>query len=136
MKKTLLTLLSVSAAVVALSACAPAVQCDSVTMQVERVFWHEHVRYSFVVKNADGSLETVTPSIGNYNLPATVKLHTGVPPDEPMRVELSQCVKSEQDSKWVYYGKADIYLHAIEDMNGGDWNHGKHGRGSTVPIGR
>ena len=28
----------------------------------------------------------------------------------------------------------NIHIHSLEDLNGAGWNHGKFGKGNTVPI--
>lgn len=129
MKGSFRSFQSLSALVIVLLAGCSEYPCESKNIQVERVFWHEGSRYSFVVKNSDGSMQMQTE-----NSVYGVKIYQDVPVGESMRVELSQCYMYDAKKSYRHYRRADIHLRSIEDLNGADWNHGKHGRGSTTPL--
>lgn len=95
-------------------------------IEIERVFMNEPGVYSFMYK-ADGQL--VLRGGDSY----TRWLYTlidDVPPDKPMWVKIEEWDRFIDPNFFKY----EIHIHAASDVEGGGWNHGKHGQGTTVVV--
>ncbi len=91
--------------------------------QVERVFMNEPGVYSFMYRDS-GQLKVFGgTSWYQYNV------YEDVLPGKPM------WVKTEQ---WTVEGnptvKYEIHVHFVGDIEGGGWNHGKNGSGTTTVV--
>jgi len=98
-------------------------------LNVERVYWHEGCFYSFTVP--------IENSVGFHNVSAprglcdrdNVSIIPDVPTGEKMWVHY--VIEKRVDT---YLDKLEIHVHAVTDINGGGWNHGKLGTGQTTVI--
>lgn len=90
-----------------------------------RLFYHEHKRYS--VFKMDETTKALTLVEIDRNGFWDIKIVCDVPEFESMWYET---VKNKGDS----WSTAVIHIHGPEDINGSDWNHGKHGRGQTTVV--
>lgn len=89
------------------------------------VYWHEYSRYSVALE--------VDNQIVMHQLPTSrnIQVIKGLPPEENMRYEchITYKVWDTVDTEWCV-----IYIHNIDSIQTGDWNHGKFGRGDTKRI--
>jgi len=113
--------------------------------EVDRVLMHEPHRYTFLVQRDDNTVGqiviSVPPQADSY---PDVTIRTDAPADGKMWVEFN-CVdgtmfvdtcpdpKNFMTSR-VYANSMTIHIHRIDEISGGGWDHGKHGRGQTNVI--
>ncbi len=118
----------------------------NVVSKVARVFMHEPHRFTFLVKNDNGSLGQLTVDSANIEIiPDVIEVL-------PMWVVYT-CA-SRYDRQTQNYAKiwnckplpsnfshwrtspaiVKIHIHSAEEINGADWNHGKFGRGQTIAV--
>ena len=101
---------------------------EIIVKNVKRVFMHDPGRYSVLVQDP-GSLEYKplnVPGWGSASNCHSIRIFGDVP---------------ESDSIWLrfhYIGEAgdlqrelEIHIRSEKDIEGGGWDHGKHGRGQT-----
>lgn len=95
---------------------------------VARVFLHEAGLISFFVKNKNTQeLQHVFIST-NSCFGDDIKFFADVPKDKSMWVK-----------KYFYSGgdfafRIDVHIHDSSDVDGGSWDHGKHGSGKTNVV--
>ena len=91
---------------------------------IVRVFMHTETYYSALRDVGTPVLEKWRFSTGHADL---IRIMTNAKPNESM---------------WIYYKKnshytyqtVDIHIHTPSEIEGGGWNHGKHGSGQTNVI--
>ena len=93
---------------------------------VVRVFMHEPGNYSFLVEDKK-SEKLVLMSYYTYNQ-EEVDLVTDVPANQKMWATVSWEKRGDGS---IFFKEIVIHLHSANDVEGGAWNHGKHGRGTT-----
>ena len=98
---------------------------------VMRIFMHERDYFSFMIEKDNPEIEIVT-----YRA-LDVRIIRDVPRDKKGWLDLEKC-RGALDS-WP--GRADlsckkmeIHIHSEKEVEGGEWNHGKGGRGVTQVI--
>lgn len=62
--------------------------------------------------------------------PKEIVVKTDVAPSEPMWIRW----EAVKENNFIKYHYVEIHIHSITDINGADWNHGKHGHGKTQVI--
>ncbi len=101
---------------------------------VVRVFWHELSSYSILVKNGNELKTIPLPSRQcaaiNGLRGEGVRIFADVPRDADMWVTV------DIPSGETCFLALTIHVHSELDINGGGWNHGKHGSGQTTVIGK
>jgi hypothetical protein len=92
---------------------------------VERIFMHEPEIYSFFIRER-GTVELKTLRVRVLN-PERLKIFTDVQPGESCWINLGDTWNSHALS-------LDIHIDAPTRVEGAGWNHGKFGKGQTIPI--
>lgn len=104
---------------------------------VERVLMHEPGYYSLLVNQGD---KLITRSFGRYGSPS-VKLIPDVNPGQKMWAEIIATRISRScflapiwkcEEIWRY--RVNVHVTNSQVVEGASWDHGKFGRGKTIPI--
>ncbi|MDP3792528.1 MAG: hypothetical protein Q8Q89_02245 [bacterium] len=114
---------------------------STVVSGITRILMHETNSFTFLVERAD------THKVGQLRIYASkTTLFSDLKEDEPIRVEYRcrsssrneyyQCKSIPADfSIWsTHPAELTIHLHSTKEVDGGGWNHGKFGQGSTTVI--
>lgn len=112
-----------------LSACAgPKPQPTSERIEnIQRVFYHEHSRYTLMVVDP----ETKQATMRTFN---NVVLFFDVSDGEPMWALYKVTDASWDITTWIPIYQLKIHMTSPSAVEGGAWNHGKFGSGSTEVI--
>jgi len=108
--------------------CADKPGEEIIVRNIVRVFWHEYNRYS-VMTREPGSREIKTVNFARYA--RKVVIIADVRPYESMWARVIP-IKGKDLDYWVEL--VEIHIRTEKDVEGGGWNHGKHGSGSTHVI--
>lgn len=100
--------------------CAEGPPKTATFKNVERIFMHEKNHYSWLYRDGDELKHELFHTC--YNCPG-FKIIDDVPDGEPMWVQTTT------EGDWM--SSAEIHVHSVENIDGGNWKRGKHGRGST-----
>lgn len=97
-------------------------------IEVIRIFMHEPTRYSFIIRD-NSSRELKIKTVDMNGRREGIKIYADVATTENM---------------WIrHYGQneflspiefLEIHIHGVYEIEGGGWNHGKFGRGTTTVI--
>jgi hypothetical protein len=101
---------------------------EVVIRDVVQVNWHEQTRYTFWVQKA-GSSEIDRITIDFNDEPRRL---ADVPPFEKNWVKYT--AHYVRGMNGAICNKGEIHLHNVKDIQGGGWDHGKFGRGTTSVI--
>jgi len=116
--------------------CSDQVVEEKVYSNVARVFWHEGNRYSVFIELEEGVYDRVSFSgrlcSKTRGVVEGVTIVSDVPPGELMWVR--EKTLDDSRNRGVCLIGLEIHLHDIQDLEGGSWDHGKFGRGSTVSL--
>ncbi|MDO8600308.1 MAG: hypothetical protein Q7R73_01645 [bacterium] len=126
-KRTLTTLLAALCISTFVAGCVADDKFDYKIENVVRIFMHEPGHYTFFIKNekTPGELEIKTIGV-DRNL---VKIFTDLLPSKnPWVRHYTGC------SPYPSWGCLEIHIRNPQDVQGGGWNHGKFGRGTTVVV--
>jgi len=98
----------------------------------EALYYHEKNTYSVLVRNEQGSLETIfIPNYQGDQMP--VEIIDDVGENEPMWYEYdfyaADNVVKKDSTHFVR-----IHIRGADDINGAGWDHGKFGKGQTIRI--
>ena len=96
---------------------------------VVRVFWHENTRYSIQIKQ-NGSKDISVVTFENVDV---VKLTADVPENEIMYVR-AVGKRNLFGLGFKQYDLLEIHIHSEKNIEGGGWNHGKQGSGTTNVV--
>lgn len=116
-----------------IAGCSFGQMTDERIDDVARVFWHEGHRYSILVETGDNTYRTV--SLPHYPCAwgtGAVSVVSDVPTNEKMWVELR--VERGSNFSADCFEKIAIHVHSPKEVEGGGWNHGKFGTGTTSVI--
>jgi len=92
---------------------------------VEKVFVHEPGRYSILVR-CEKDKELVPVIFSRY---INYRLFDDVPFEEPM-----WAIFTEYTIRSAKTSDLEIHIHSLKDLNGGGWDHGKEGKGTTNTV--
>lgn len=95
---------------------------------IERVFYHDRGRYSFLVRQDDGTLRTVkilNPKTG-YSISANPSIIDDVSSCGIMKAEWW----GDENFTWRY----EIHIKSISCIEGGDYDNGKFGKEHTSVL--
>ena len=117
----------------------------TVVSGITRVFMHEPGRFTFIVQHAEADTLTKLGQLRIQVYRNYVTMLEDLKDDEPIRIEYScgtrhnnprQCKPIPVGfSNWnLHASQLTIHLHSAQELDGGGWNHGKHGRGQTVVV--
>lgn len=93
---------------------------------VVRVFMHEPDLYTFGVQNPESS-EVRMITMKCYD---GVKIFTDVPADKRMWVEVFRTGNGWESNRY----RIEIHVYSEKNIEGGGWDHGKFGKGTTQVI--
>jgi len=85
--------------------------------------------YSINYKGVNNKMETIVFS-PNHNLNAEVFIDA--PADKHIWVDFERATNIRGEVALT--GQAKIHVHSLDEVQGGNWNHGKGGRGQNVVI--
>jgi hypothetical protein len=111
---------------ITIMACCPSLDPSIKHIYVDRVFMNENTRYTFItIENGEAIVMEKST-----HCPSKIHLYTDVPKGERMYIEY--CNKCSGGSEILK--QLDIHIHNLDEIQGGEWNHGKFGRGKTQVI--
>lgn len=93
---------------------------------IDRVFMHSGRKASFFSQKEDGSIDH---TFLEPTMHGTLKYFADVPRGEKMWAK-ETIVRGNMST--TYY--VDIHLHSVDEVDGGEWNHGKHGSGTVSVV--
>jgi hypothetical protein len=103
----------------------PPKEFGTTRLVVERIFMHEPEDYSFFIREP-GTTELKTLKVRVLS-PERLKIFEDVRTGEPCWINLGDTWNNHSLS-------LDIHIDSPTRVEGAGWNHGKFGRGQTVPI--
>ncbi len=106
--------------------CSEPTTKEVVYKDIDRVFMHSWNRVSFFKQNEDGSITHKFLYSYGYG---KIKYLADVPKDEKMWAK-ETIIEGSMD-KEIH---VEIHLHSVDEVDGGEWNHGKHGSGTVNVI--
>ena len=91
----------------------------------DAVYFHEHGRYSVMVKDGKNVKNVTFPRNGVKTF-----VTEGVPEGSNLWFE----VQYTENGCGNRRGYVNIHIHSIDDLNTAGWNHGKFGKGQTHRV--
>ena len=100
-------------------------------IMIEKVLYHEHSKYSVLVKNGK-NLNVLGIPTGQLvqDLDRREKMYIERPYSEYRGFRTGKIYRSYPDSRAVWY----IHIHDPDEIGAGGWDHGKFGKGQTTVI--
>ena len=99
---------------------------EVVYKDIDRVFIHSGNRVSFFKEKEDGSIQH---EFLNSRAFGDIKYFSDVPKEQKMWAKEKTVEDSMVTSCYV-----EINLHSVDEVDGGEWNHGKHGSGTVNVV--
>lgn len=97
---------------------------------VVRILMHESHKYTIMYRG-ESDKEIKSKII----MSSDIRLFEDVPDDQDNWVAFTPIVQRGMNtSDFVNSRQVEIHIHSAENIKGGEWNHGKFGKGQTVVI--
>lgn len=106
--------------------CGKPTVTENVYTDVSRVFMHSWNTVSFFKQNPDGSIEH---KFLRSHLRGNIRYFADVPKEEKMWAKETVVEGSLETDIYV-----EIHLHSIDEVDGGEWDHGKQGSGTVSVV--
>lgn len=106
--------------------CGEPTTTEVVYKDIDRVFMHSWDRVSFFRQNSNGSIEHKFL----YSYPCGgIKYFSDVPKEEKIWAK-ETTVEGSMDTGI----SIEVHLHSVDEVYGGEWNHGKQGSGTVSVV--
>jgi hypothetical protein len=109
-----------------ISGCGQTTTKEVVYKDIDRVFMHSWNTVSFFKENEDGSIQHKFLRSQDFG---SIKYFSDVPKDEKMWAKETTVEHSMSTDTDV-----EIHLHSVDEVDGGEWNHGKQGSGTVSVV--
>jgi hypothetical protein len=106
--------------------CGQPTTTEVVYKDIDRVFMHDWNTVSFFRQNSDGSIEH---KFLYSHLRGDIKYFSDVPEKQKMWAKEIIVDGNMTTDRYV-----EIHLHSVNEVAGGEWDHGKHGSGTVSVV--
>lgn len=99
---------------------------------ITRVFMHTKYYVTVFVPQEDGKIKQISlygNRTGTISDEDGVQFVQDVPPGESMWAETT-----DHFDGWSSWTETTVHIHSVNDVEGGSWNNGKHGSGTTNVV--
>lgn len=119
-------LLLISLMLLFIAGCGEPTTTEVVYKDIDRVFMHSWDTVSFFRQKPDGSIDH--KFLRSYSC-GGIKYFVDIPKDEKMWAKETTIEGSMNNSISV-----EVHLHSVDEVYGGEWNHGKQGSGTVSVV--
>lgn len=119
-------LLLISLMLLFIAGCGEPTKTESVYKDIDRVFMHSWNTVSFFRQKDDGSIEH---KFLRSHLRGDIEYFADVPKGEKMWAKETVIEGSMETDIYV-----EIHLHSVDEVGGGEWDHGKQGSGTVSVV--